>query len=110
MVGDIMTASELQEIGKRISKRRRQIGLTQELLAEKMNVSVQMISNLERGNKAIKIENLIKVSDILDVSTDYILKGSSAGDKNDLGGKIGLLSDCDREMIKIIVDYCLSKE
>lgn len=105
-----MTASELQKIGKRISKRRRQIGLTQETLAEKMNVSVQMVSNLERGNKAIKIENLIKVSDILGVSTDYILNGSSAGGKDDFNGKIGLLSDCDREMIKIIVDYCLSKE
>lgn len=38
-----------------------------------MNVSIQMISNIERGNKAIKIDNLLKLCDILKTSTDYIL-------------------------------------
>ena len=45
-------SDSLKKIGERICQRRREIGLTQEKLAEKMDVSVQMISNLERGNKA----------------------------------------------------------
>ena len=38
----------LKEMGKRVSTRRKSLSLTQEALAEKMNVSIQMISNLDR--------------------------------------------------------------
>lgn len=65
----------LKEIGKRINARRRELGLTQEALAERMEVSVQMISNLELGKKAIRPENLIKLCDVLNVSSDYVLRG-----------------------------------
>ena len=65
----------LKEIGGRINVRRRELGLTQEVLAEQMEVSVQMISNLELGKKAIRPENLIKLCDVLDVSADYVLRG-----------------------------------
>ena len=65
----------LKEIGGRINARRRELGFTQELLAERMEVSVQMISNLELGKKAIRPENLIKVCDVLSVSADYVLRG-----------------------------------
>ena len=65
----------LKEIGARINARRRELELTQEVLAERMEVSVQMISNLELGKKAIRPENLIKVCDALNVSADYVLRG-----------------------------------
>ena len=105
-----MANAELMEIGNRIFKKRKQMGLTQEALADKMNVSIQMISNLEHGNKAIKIENLIKISDILDVSTDYILKGTSEQrEENDLSEKINLLTPDDYKMVQIIVEYCVNK-
>ena len=55
----------LKEVGERICERRKNLGYTQEQLAERMDVSIQMISNLERGNKAIKIDNLLKLSKIL---------------------------------------------
>ena len=70
-----MDGANLEEIGKRISERRKLMRLTQEQLAEQMEVSIQMISNLERGMKAIRIDNLIRASQILGVSTDYILTG-----------------------------------
>ena len=60
-----MLQIDLAEIGNRISVERRRNNITQEQLAEKMNVSIQMISNLERGNKAIKINNLVNLSQIL---------------------------------------------
>lgn len=65
----------LREIGGRINARRRELGLTQEVLSERMEVSVQMISNLELGKKAIRPENLIKLCDALNVSADYVLRG-----------------------------------
>ncbi len=66
---------DLREMGKRIQMCRKMMGYTQENLADEMNVSVQMVSNLERGNKAIRIDNLIRLSEILHVSTDFLLKG-----------------------------------
>jgi len=65
----------LKEIGGRINTCRKQMGMTQEILAEQMEVSVQMISNLELGKKAIRPENLVKLCDVLNVSADYVLRG-----------------------------------
>lgn len=68
----------LKEIGVRINARRKELGLTQEELADRMEVSIQMISNVELGKKAIRPENLIKLCNALNVSADYILRGNRA--------------------------------
>lgn len=99
----------LHQIGSRIHIRRKQLGLTQEQLAEAMGVSIQMVSNLERGNKAIRIDNLINLSSILNISTDYILTGQeTASDLQGLTAKIAALPDKSRRMIEMLVDYCLN--
>lgn len=74
-----------------------------------MDVSIQMISNLERGNKAIKIDNLIKLSKILGVSTDYILMGGSLETEQRVPiNGFENLADKDRRMIEHLVLYCLN--
>ena len=106
-----MTSFELEEIGKRIATRRKELNFTQEKIAEKMNVSIQMVSNLERGNKAIKIDNLIKISEILGISTDYILTGKPAvTDVKCTHDKLAQLSDTDYKMIDMLTDYCLNRK
>ena len=105
-----MTSSELKAIGERIIERRKQLNLTQEQIAEKMDVSIQMISNLERGNKAIKIDNLIKISEILGVSTDYILLGiRNERDFSEIGRRLSCLSEVDYKMVEMLIEYCLNK-
>ena len=100
----------LKEIGRRISERRRQLNYTQEQMAEWMNVSIQMISNLERGNKSIRIENLVKVASILNVSTDYILTGrQGSSDVQDLVELLENLSVRDFQMIRMLAEYCFEK-
>lgn len=97
-----MDSTLLQEIGKRIQRRRKELSYTQEQLAEMMNVSIQMISNLERGNKAIRIDNLLSLSRILKVSTDYILMGldHTACDMTQP------LNKRDRNLIELVITYC----
>ena len=105
-----MNEMNLILIGKRIQTRRKQKGYTQEQLSEMMNVSIQMISNLERGNKAIRIDNLIKLSQILDVSCDYILTGQETPkDIEFLHDKFFKLSNNDKKMIELLIDFCASK-
>ncbi len=75
-----------------------------------MNVSVQMISNIERGNKAVRIENLVRLCDVLKISTDYILTGKRTdNDFDTLTEKISRLTESDYKMIEMLVDYRLSE-
>ena len=62
-------------IGLRIKQARKSAGLTQEQLAEKIDVSTQYISDLERGVVGTSIPTLIKICDSLAVSADFILRG-----------------------------------
>ena len=106
-----MKAEDLKKIGVRIANRRKELKFTQEQIAEHMNVSIQMISNIERGNKAIKIDNLLKLCDILQISTDYILTGKRTNaDYGHLASKIAQLPESDCKMIEMLVDYRLNEK
>lgn len=106
-----MNDVDLIGIGKRIQFHRKQKGYTQEQLAEMMNVSIQMVSNLERGMKAIRIDNLINLSQILEISTDYILTGKETMmDMDALTARIGTLPVKERKMIMMMIDYCLEEQ
>lgn len=70
----------LEQIGKRIHARRKQLRLTQDELAELAGVMPQTISSSERAKTALRPENVIRISQALGVSTDYLLTGSVNGD------------------------------
>ncbi len=53
---------------------RKSKGWTQEDLAEKMEVSRQSVSKWESTRSVPEIEKIVKLSDLFDVSTDYLLK------------------------------------
>lgn len=65
----------LVDMGTRIAQRRKELRLTQEQLAEKMGLSLQSISCIELGKKAIRPENLANLCVHLAVTSDYILYG-----------------------------------
>ena len=95
----------LREIGARIHARRRALGLTQEQLAEQMDVSIQMVSNLELGKKAIRPENLVKVCEALDISADYILRGRGAEwEISACAQKLAALPADEQDLIGKIID------
>lgn len=50
--------------------------LTQEQLAEQLNVSRQSISKWEAGQAIPELDKIVAISSIFDVSTDYLLKAS----------------------------------
>ena len=59
----------------RIRKAREKMGLTREKFAEKLDVSVSYLAELERGRTGISVKMLIKVCTVLGLSADYILFG-----------------------------------
>ena len=73
------------QIGNKINQLRKLSGMTQEQLAEKLNVSRQTISKWESGSSTPDIESVVKVSEIFQVSLDDLLKEGEASvtNKND---------------------------
>jgi transcriptional regulator with XRE-family HTH domain len=67
----------LKQMGMRIAARRKDLGLTQEELANVVNVSIQTISTAECGKKALRPENIAKISIALNCTTDYLLLGKT---------------------------------
>ena len=106
-MGDMRVKDEglLRKMGERISMRRRELHFTQEQIAERMGVSLQMVSNLELGKKAIRPENLIKLCEILSVSADYILSGRrSEREASEFAEKYAKLSGERQRIIGELVD------
>ncbi len=59
----------------RIRKARENMGYTREKFAEKLDVSVSYLAELERGRTGISVKMLTKVCNILGLSADYVLFG-----------------------------------
>lgn len=63
------------EMGLRLKEHRKALHLTQEQMAEKLNVSIKHYGGVERGVAGLSIENLIEASNILGIDLDYLIKG-----------------------------------
>ena len=61
-------------MGDRIKEVRKKHDLTQEQLAEKLDISVEYVSQIERGIKIPSMQIFIKLVEVLDVSADYLLR------------------------------------
>ena len=90
-------------IGNRIKKAREDKGITQESLAESMDVSNAYISKIERGRTPVNLNNLDKICTVLETSTDYILRGTNTTDSQYMRNEIlDMLEGCSAEKIKLI--------
>ena len=74
---------DLKECGKRIQKLRKERELTQEQLAEKLNVSQNTIAKIESGLRRPSIDFLLEISVFFNVSTNYLVFGVHAEDVED---------------------------
>ena len=98
----------LEDVGNRRMSRRKKLGLTQEALAEKSDVTTQFVSYAESGKRAMRPENLIKISNALNVSVDYLLSGDIIDkDIQLLSAKIEKLTPSEVRIIESIIDECL---
>ena len=68
-------------IGRRIKKKRLENKMTQEKLADIINVSVAFMSRIERGNARINLKRLTEIAEVLKVSPGYLLTGSNTKSK-----------------------------
>lgn len=62
------------EIKDKIQQLRKNKNLSQEILAEELNISRQAVAKWENGETLPDINNLIQISDIFNISLDRLLK------------------------------------
>ena len=94
-------------IGQQITDRRKKFGWTQEELAERGDLTPQFVSYAESGKRAMRLENLLKISSALGVSADYLLTGEIIDkDLLLLSNKLQKLSASQLRIIENIVDEC----
>ena len=101
--------TSLAGIGRRIAEIRREVGMTQDQLAEKADISVVHLSNVERGKKMPGLPVLIRIAEALEVATDWILRANVPGTYAVANGRIGaLLRDCTndemQDLLRILED------
>lgn len=65
---------DLTLLGNRIRIAREKKGITQEELADRVNISPSHISVIERGVKTARIDTVVRIANELDVSADYLLQ------------------------------------
>ena len=95
-------------IGERLKKARIDKKLTQENLAEKLDVSIAFLSRIERGSSHINLKRLSEICQILGVTEGYILNGASINADNYLTSEFNdILNSVSPEKQKLI--YAIAK-
>ena len=67
---------DYKEVGKRISKRRKELGLKQRQVNELAELSDKYLSNIETARSIPSIDVLMRICKVLEVTPDYCLVGS----------------------------------
>ena len=70
------------DIGNRIRQVRKECGYTQEQLAEYAEISVDFLGLIETGRNSMKVQNLAKIASALNVTTDYLIYGTTPYKEN----------------------------
>ena len=74
---------DYQALGKRIREERLKLLLTQEKLAEDIGVSNTYIGLIERGERSLSLDTLVRLANRLGITIDYLLQ-DSVDPKNDV--------------------------
>ena len=100
---------DYKAIGKRIKIARIKADLTQERLAERINISPTHLSNIETGTTRVSLSTMISIANALSVTSDDLLCDSVVMAKAQFEKDIALLlEDCDEYEIRIVKDMIAS--
>ena len=70
----IMNEDFYVKLGKNIKQRRKQIGLSQQALADKLDISLNFVGKIEVAFSRPSLDTLIKIADGLDLSVSDLCK------------------------------------
>lgn len=88
-------------LGKRIAKRRKELGLKQYEVCELIDVNYKYLSNIETGRSAPSLELIMSLCSVLNTTPDYFLLGTASAElyDNDIASKISPMTDEHKKLI-----------
>ncbi len=95
--------------GERLRGLRARCGLTQEEAADKLNISLRYYQMLERGEKLGSVDILLAVSEMMNCSLDYLLKGAITGN-SPLTARLNRLSARQRGYAERLLELWLESQ
>ncbi|MEE0181315.1 MAG: helix-turn-helix transcriptional regulator [Anaerovoracaceae bacterium] len=97
------------EIGQKIRKKRKALGLSQEELAEKVEISTTHMSHIETGNTKLSLAVFVSIAEALSCQTDELLYDIGAASKQISSENILLtLERCTAKQLRIIEDIIVA--
>ena len=100
-------------IGTRIKQKRKEKGYTQEYFAEKLNVTVGYVSQVERGITKISLNLLAAIADIIECNIAELISESSISSSrylnNDVMKNFEQLSASDKQLVSDFILLLLKR-
>jgi transcriptional regulator with XRE-family HTH domain len=92
------------EMGRRIAARRKNLGMTQNQLAEILDISNNHLSSIETGKQSPSFDKFIKICEALDTTPNHLVLGC-VHSKNIEQNIIDTIRLCDKDTTELIYDY-----
>ena len=100
---------DYKAIGKRIKIARIKADLTQEMLAEKIELSPTHLSNIETGTTRVSLTTIVSIANGLGITVDDILCDNVIKARVQIENDIAeILNDCDEYEIRMIKDMAVA--
>ena len=97
-------------IGNNIKLTRNAQGYTQEGLAERAEISVEHIKQVERGQKMLSVESLVRVAEALQVSVDSLVYAQTINSaKKDIAQMLATIDNEDSQRLLDLIRYVNDK-
>jgi transcriptional regulator with XRE-family HTH domain len=96
-------------VGHRVKESRLQKGISQANLAEQINMSVSYISRIETAKKQASLEALVRISNVLGVTMDHLLKGNQTHDTEEYQvDMVRLIEDCTSYEKRVVYEIAVA--
>ena len=87
---------DYSKLGKRIREERKKLNLTQAQLAEAIDISDTYMGAIERGERSLTLDTLVRLVERLGVTVDYMLSDSVSDSDSNIMNQIKQVIDNQR--------------
>ena len=103
---------QYQEMGRRISQRRKELHIKQSTLAEQLGISNNHLSSIENGREHPSLDIFTDICNALNVTPDYLLLGCMHPNDlpQNLADMLRLCEKQDLELIEHILTFFIQKK
>ena len=85
---------DYKRLGKRIREERQRLSLTQAQLAESIDISDTYMGAIERGERSLTLDTLVRLVNRLGVTVDYLLSDSVSDTDSNIIEQFKQIIDC----------------